>query len=53
MFIEIFKIWSMLLAMSVGLWHGGNITRRFGWNMGKKAFLLQYCSLLKNHKCDH
>jgi len=53
MFVEIFRAWSMVLAMSVIIWHSGNITRRYGWNMGKRAFLLQYCSILKNPKSDY
>lgn len=47
MFIEVFRAWSMVLTMSVVIWHSGNIARRYGWSMGKNAFFQQYCSILK------
>ncbi len=53
MFIEVFRAWSMVLAMSVAIWHSASIARRYGWNMGKNAFSLQYCSILRIPKSDN
>jgi len=53
MFIEVYRAWSMLLAMSVVIWHSGSIARRYGWNMGKNAFFQQYRSILEIPKSDN
>lgn len=52
MFVEILRVWSVIFGISVVLWHSVHIARSYGWNIGKKAFYLQYSSVMKGPKSD-
>ena len=50
MIVELLRTWTTVLGLSVIIWHSGVIARRYGWNIGKKAFFIQYTSVVKSPK---
>lgn len=50
MFSEVFKAWSTLPGITVACWYGGSVAKKYGWSMGKKAFLLHYLAARKSPK---
>ena len=48
MLSELPRVISASFCLVIVVWHSGCYFRRFGWDVGKKAFLLRYSALLKS-----
>lgn len=53
MVTEIIKVWSTVPCIAAALWYSGFVTKRYGWSMGRKAFLLHYFTATKSPKLEH
>jgi len=50
MFTEILKLWPVVPAFSAALWHSGFVVAMYGWDLGKKVFVLHYKAVIQERK---
>jgi hypothetical protein len=53
MFTEIIKAWSTVPGITAAFWYSGFVAKRYGWSMGRKAFLLHYFTVTKSRELAH
>lgn len=52
MFADMLRIWSVVPAISVALWHSGFLFGMYGWDLGKKVFILHYTAVIRERNSD-
>jgi hypothetical protein len=50
MFTDILRLWSVIPAIAAALWHSGFDSQMYGWDLGKKIFILHYTSAIQERK---
>ena len=50
MFAEILRAWSVVPAISAAIWHSGFVVGMYGWDLGRKVFILHYISEIQERK---
>jgi hypothetical protein len=50
MFTDILRFWSVVPAAATALWHSGFGAGMYGWDLGKKIFVLHYTSAMQERK---
>ena len=50
MFTDLSRVWLVVPSISAALWHSGFVFGMYGWDLGKKVFMLHYMAVLQERK---
>lgn len=53
MFKEILRLWSFVPAFTAAVWHSGFIGGMYGWDLGRKVFVLHFTAVIQERNSNN